>query len=80
MGEEGLEIFKNFFGVEVLHWSLGLSGNEDVGVVAEPAVVRHRRVGLEAGWDCNRGVDGLEKNPNFELIRGLLAAAEERWF
>ena len=38
-----------FFGViEVLHWSFGLLGNEEVGeaVVAE---VRHRRLGLETG-------------------------------
>lgn len=58
----------------VLHWSFGLFGTEEVGVavaVAVDVVVRQRRLGLETGCDCNRGVDGLEKNPNFELILGL---------
>lgn len=54
LGEIGLlESWNNlgllfFFGVvEVLHWSFGLLGNEEVGVVV--AEVRHRRLGLETG-------------------------------
>lgn len=53
LGERGLlENWNNlgllfFFGVvAVLHWSFGLLGNEEVGVVAE---VRHRRLGLDTG-------------------------------
>lgn len=39
LGEEGLEKW------EVLQWSLGLLGSEEVGV----QVVRQRRLGLETG-------------------------------
>lgn len=34
-------------------------------------MVRHRRVGVGGGRDSERGVDGLEKNPNLEVILGL---------
>lgn len=55
LGEIGLlESWNNlgllfFFGVvEVLHWSFGLFGKEEVGVVVA-VEVRHRRLGLETG-------------------------------
>lgn len=50
----------------LLHWSFGLLGTEQV-----ETEVRHRSLGPAAVWDCDRGVDGLEKNPNLELILGL---------
>lgn len=55
LGEEGSEKLNNlglmdFFGVEVLQWSFGLLGTEDVGVVAVVVVVvLHRRLGLDTG-------------------------------
>jgi hypothetical protein len=54
-GDGGLESWNNlgllfFFGVVVvLHWSLGLLGTDEVGVVVLVLVVRHRRLGLETG-------------------------------
>lgn len=73
LGDEGLEkrdnlglsfvVFLGLAAVVVLHWSLGLLGTDEV--------VLHRRLGLETGWDCNLGVEGLEKNPNFEPNLGL---------
>lgn len=65
------------FGAAVLHWSLGLLAADEAGVAT--AAVRQRRLGLGAGAgsgsgrcrDCDRGVEGLEKNPNLEEILGL---------
>lgn len=34
-------------------------------------MVRQRSIELETGGDWKRGVEGLEKNPNLELILGL---------
>ena len=54
-GDGGFESWNNlgllfFFGVVVvLHWSLGLLGTDEVGVVVLVLVVRHRRLGLETG-------------------------------
>lgn len=76
------------FFVLVLHWSFGLSvgGSDDGGagctaggggggvdgVEVLVAVVRHRNLGLETGWDCNRGVEGLEKKLSLELSLGVV--------
>lgn len=55
LGEIGLESWNNlgllfFFGVfSVSHWSTGLLGTDEVGVVVVVLVVRHRRLGLESG-------------------------------
>lgn len=52
LGDEGLESWNNlgllFFewGAETLHWSFGLLGRDEVGVLA---VVRQRRLGLKTG-------------------------------
>lgn len=75
LGDEGLESWNSlglrvlcFLGVlGLLHWSFGLFGTEQV-VFPVDTEVRHRRLGPD---DCNRGVDGFEKNPNLELILGL---------
>ena len=59
-------------GVLVLHWSLGLSST--ICAWAASDVVRQRRLGLDTGWDCKRGVEGLllpEKNPNLVQLLGL---------
>lgn len=86
LGEGGLESWNNlgllfFFGVvAVLHWSFGLLGTDEVCVAVLVREVRHRRLGLETGWDCKRGVDGLEKNPNLELILGLWLLFSQCWF
>lgn len=69
-GDDGLERCDNLELILVLHWSFGLSGTDGVGTVAVP-VVRQRRLGLETGCDCSRGVEGLEKNPNLEPSLGL---------
>lgn len=70
-GEEGLENWNNPEPL-VFFWSLGLLG-VDEAVVAVATEVRHRRPRPGSGCrrDCERGVDGLEKNPNLELILGL---------
>lgn len=47
---------------------MGLFGRDEVAV----ETVRQRRLGLEPGRDRNLGVDGLEKNPNFDENLGLL--------
>ena len=74
LGEEGLEKWENNLEAVVLFWviSFGLLGVDEEGVVGTVATeVRHRRPrpGLSG-----RGVDGLEKKPNLELIRGLWAS------
>lgn len=58
LGDEGLERLNNlglfvlfFLGFEeILHWSFGLLGTEEVGVaVVVVVVVRQRRLGLDTG-------------------------------
>lgn len=74
LGDEGLERWKivGLF-LAVLHCNLGLPGAE-TGVLAE---VRHLRPELETGWVCNRGVEGLEKNPvNLVPILGVEIGVE----